>query len=197
LTSDKPETPLTEEVHRATDSSLTLTCINLRPLLHKQRKKNICMDQKMEVLDIFHGKVNLLSEQVNAKDDHMRDSLSSVPSASYSLTNLISLLLKRNGNGFDESIHVALKTHGRPIVDHLFISSHPRDSRVHSRSLETSTWCFFQYCLVPNKAWVFSFLTPCVLPLAFSSVHSACSLSHGLTLLISHSTATGRQPMSP
>jgi hypothetical protein len=135
------------------------------------------MDQKMEVLDIFHGKVNLLSEQVNAKDDHMRDSLSSVPSASYSLTNLISLLLKRNGNGFDESIHVALKTHGRPIVDHLFISSHPRDSRVHSRSLETSTWCFFQYCLVPNKAWVFSFLTPCVLPLAFSSVHSACSLS--------------------
>jgi hypothetical protein len=44
---------------------------------------------KMEVLDIFHGKVNLLSEQVNAKDDHMRDSLSSVPSASYSLTNLM------------------------------------------------------------------------------------------------------------
>jgi hypothetical protein len=43
------------------------------------------MDQKIEVLDIFHGKVNLLSEQVNAKDDHMRDSLSSVPSASYSL----------------------------------------------------------------------------------------------------------------
>jgi hypothetical protein len=43
----------------------------------------------MEVLDIFHGKVNLLSEHVNAKDEHMRDSLSSVPSASYSLTNLV------------------------------------------------------------------------------------------------------------